>query len=111
MTRCCEIGSWRRTGPRSATISGVGRVCATDVGRGMSAAVRTGLLPKAVRPTRNLYLEVYTFDGTSGGLRIQTDGKMYAYSGSSFSFTSLAAVPTSTPFTLKSIKWLRPSET
>jgi hypothetical protein len=55
-------------------------------------AQQFAVLPKADRPSRNLYLEVYTYLGTSGGLRIQTDGKMYAYSGSSANFTSLAGI-------------------
>ena len=53
-----------------------------------------GILPVWDWPTRNLYFDVYTLNGTYGVLRIDTDGTMWAYGGlgSSKGYTSLAGV-------------------
>lgn len=53
------------------------------------------ILPAAARPTRWLYLTVYTYFGTSGTLLIRPGGAMSAYStpsGNATGYTSLAAV-------------------
>lgn len=50
------------------------------------------VLPAAARPTHDLYITVYTFDGTTGVLFIGTNGGMQAYAGEARSFTSLAGV-------------------
>jgi hypothetical protein len=50
------------------------------------------VLPAAARPTRDLYITVYTFRGTTGVLFIGSDGTMHAYFGQARSFTSLAGV-------------------
>jgi hypothetical protein len=50
------------------------------------------VLPKAARPAHREYITVYTFAGTFGTLQIDPNGTMWAYSGQSASFTSLAAV-------------------
>lgn len=57
-------------------------------------------LPKGARPTHDLYITVYTYDGTSGTLYIGANGVLDAYSltaADARDFTSLAAVsfPTS----------------
>ena len=53
-------------------------------------------LPQQARPASNLYLSVYTMNGTVGVLQINTNGAMYAYNGNSggnvTAFTSLAGV-------------------
>ena len=52
-------------------------------------------LPPQAWPASNLYLSVYTMDGTAGYLMIDTAGRMYAYSGpdgDAPDFTSLAGV-------------------
>lgn len=53
-----------------------------------------GTLPVWDWPTRDLYFDVYTLDGSYGVLRIDTDGTMYAYggSGSASKYTSLAGI-------------------
>jgi hypothetical protein len=50
------------------------------------------VLPSAARPSHNMYITVYTFNGTTGVLYISTTGSMEAYSGDARSFTSLAGV-------------------
>jgi hypothetical protein len=53
-------------------------------------------LPQQAWPNSNLYLSVYTLNGTTGVLQIDTNGEMYAYDGESngnvTGFTSLAGV-------------------
>jgi hypothetical protein len=54
-----------------------------------------GILPKGYRPAHDLYLTVYTLNGTAGTLVIQATGKMTAVSTpgtNATGFTSLAAV-------------------
>jgi hypothetical protein len=51
-----------------------------------------GVLPPWDWPTRNLYFDVYTLNGSQGVLRIDTDGTMYAYGGGANGYTSLAGV-------------------
>jgi hypothetical protein len=51
-----------------------------------------GTLPPWDWPTRVLYFDVYTMNGTHGVLRIDTDGTMSAYGGGAKSYTSLAGV-------------------
>jgi hypothetical protein len=53
------------------------------------------VLPKAARPAHWLYMMIATQNGTSGVLRIQSDGKMYVYgtpATNATTFSSLAAV-------------------
>jgi hypothetical protein len=49
-------------------------------------------LPVGARPSRNLYIEVYTSNDTTGDLFIGSDGEMEAYYGEATTFTSLATV-------------------
>jgi hypothetical protein len=57
-----------------------------------SGSFIAGQLPKSARPTRNLYLEVFTSSDVPGVLYIGANGTLEAYLGNSFTFTSLAAV-------------------
>ena len=50
------------------------------------------VLPAAARPTRVLYMAVYTLPGSPGVLQINPDGEMFAYLGNAQSLTSLAGV-------------------
>jgi hypothetical protein len=53
------------------------------------------VLPKGARPTHDLYLTVYTFQGTTGTLRVEPNGQLLAISSTntaSQDYTSLAAV-------------------
>jgi hypothetical protein len=51
-------------------------------------------LPRGTRPAHDLYIKVYTYNGSVGTLFIQPDGLMQAYSRGSdaTSYTSLAAI-------------------
>jgi hypothetical protein len=49
-------------------------------------------LPPAARPANDLFITVYTWDGTTGALSVGKNGTLEAYSGSATSFTSLAGV-------------------
>lgn len=49
-------------------------------------------LPQQAWPASNLYLSVYTYASTTGVVRIDTNGAMYAYGGKATSFTSLAGI-------------------
>lgn len=49
-------------------------------------------LPSAAWPASNMYITVYTWDGTTGVLHVGTDGTLEAFGGNSGSFTSLAGV-------------------
>jgi hypothetical protein len=49
-------------------------------------------LPVGARPSRDLYIEVYTANDTSGDLFISTGGSMQAYYGQATTFTSLSTV-------------------
>jgi hypothetical protein len=51
-----------------------------------------GLLPRAARPARVLYVTVYTLGGSFGVLRVEPNGRVYAYDGMARDFTSLAGV-------------------
>jgi hypothetical protein len=59
-----------------------------------TASSEFGVLPSWGRPSRNLYFDVYTLNGSYGVLRIDTDGTMWAYGGlgGAHEFTSLAGV-------------------
>ena len=50
------------------------------------------VLPKAARPGHDLYISVYTFDGSTGFLEILPSGQVYVQGAQSSEFTSLAAV-------------------
>ena len=50
------------------------------------------VLPKGSRPRHNLWITVYTLDGTSGTLQIDANGQMYAGGTSATGYLSLAAV-------------------
>jgi hypothetical protein len=49
-------------------------------------------LPQKFRPAHNMWLPVYTEDGTEGSLEIEANGQMFAFDGSAVGFTSLAGV-------------------
>ncbi|HEY1618027.1 MAG TPA: hypothetical protein VGG25_10440, partial [Streptosporangiaceae bacterium] len=49
-------------------------------------------LPVGARPSRNLYIEVYTASDSTGDLFIVSDGSLEAYNGEATTFTSLATV-------------------
>jgi hypothetical protein len=49
-------------------------------------------LPKAARPAHNMYITVYTFQGSTGVLYLGADGIAKAFRGKARSFTSLAGV-------------------
>jgi hypothetical protein len=49
-------------------------------------------LPKFAEPTRNLYLEVSTYNSTPGIVYIGSTGALQAYDGSAFEFTSLSGL-------------------
>ena len=51
-----------------------------------------GQLPKSARPTRDLYIEVFTSSDVPGTLYIGAKGTLEVFLGNSFTFTSLAAV-------------------
>ena len=51
-----------------------------------------GILPAGERPAHEIYLDVYTLNGTYGVLRIDPSGTMEAYFGSVTGYTSLAGV-------------------
>ena len=59
---------------------------------GTPASETFATLPPAERPAHEIYLDVYTENGTYGILRIDTDGTMEAYGGSANGYTSLAGV-------------------
>jgi hypothetical protein len=46
-----------------------------------------GFLPSTFRPTHNMWITIYTYDGTSGTLYIAQDGTMELFSNSSCSGT------------------------
>lgn len=50
------------------------------------------VLPPAARPAHNLYLSVYTYNGTIGLLEVTTNGNVSAYDGGAQQYTSLAGV-------------------
>lgn len=84
------------TGDPSACLEGDGMVylsgsVAWSAG---SASNVFATLPVWDWPTRNLYFDVYTLNGTYGVLRIGTDGAMSAYGGmgKSAGYTSLAGI-------------------
>lgn len=49
-------------------------------------------LPKRARPTRNLYIEIYTNSDVPGVLHVTSGGSVQAYDGNAYTFASLAAV-------------------
>ena len=59
---------------------------------GTPASEMFATLPPAERPAHEIYLDVYTLNGTYGILRIDPSGTMEAYGSSANGFTSLAGV-------------------
>jgi hypothetical protein len=59
---------------------------------GTPASSTFATLPAAEWPAHEIYLDVYTKNGTHGILRIDPSGTMEAYGGSANGFTSLAGV-------------------
>ena len=57
-----------------------------------SGSFIAGQLPKSARPTRDLYLQVFTTPNVPGVLYIGANGTLDAYFGNSYNFTSLSAV-------------------
>jgi hypothetical protein len=65
----------------------------------LSGSMHTGgtshvaaLLPKAARPAHQLFVQVYTFDGTPGWLQILPTGQVEAFGPVAADYTSLAGV-------------------
>jgi hypothetical protein len=50
------------------------------------------VLPPAAVPASTTYLSTYTFGGTAGALRIDTNGDLLAFDGKATSYTSLAGI-------------------
>jgi len=50
------------------------------------------VLPKAARPSAGMYISVYTEDGTTGWLHIQSTGQVYANGPDATGYTALANV-------------------
>ena len=61
---------------------------------GGASSAEFGTLPVWDWPTRNLYFDVYTMNGSYGVLRIDTDGTIWAYGGlgGASQYTSLAGI-------------------
>jgi hypothetical protein len=87
------------TGVPSYAVSG-GVVYLSGSLAGGSKALFT-VLPKAARPARQLYIQIYTFDGTKGWLLIRPNGQVQADGAGAPDFTSLAGVS----FPVASAKW------
>src|SRR5262249_34352654 len=50
------------------------------------------VLPKGARPAHKIIIDVYTDDGASGRLTVNTNGTLLAYRGQARLFTSLASI-------------------
>jgi len=59
------------------------------------------VLPKAARPATGMYISVYTFDGTTGWLHIQSTGQVYANGLDAGDYTNLASIA----FPVATTKW------
>ncbi len=55
-------------------------------------SAKFAMLPKGARPSHEVFVSVYTYQGTQGQLGIDPDGTMFAAGPSARSFTSLAGV-------------------
>jgi len=49
-------------------------------------------LPRGFRPAHNLWLPVYSFQGTEGSIRIAASGQMFAFGGDVTAYASLAGI-------------------
>lgn len=58
-------------------------------------------LPKAARPANQMYISVYTFDGSTGWLRILRNGEVQVNGADAASYTSLAGIS----FPVASTRW------
>jgi hypothetical protein len=93
------IGGWKSSqrrydtgAPRYAVLNGVAYLSGSLHG-GTTAAF--AILPRSARPTHNLFIEVYTFDGAAGALKISAGGEMDLIpgpAGDTTDFSSLATV-------------------
>jgi hypothetical protein len=59
------------------------------------------VLPKAARPSSGMYISVYTLDGTTGWLHIQSTGQAYANGSYATGYTDLAGIS----FPVAGTKW------
>jgi hypothetical protein len=59
------------------------------------------VLPKAARPASGMYISVYTLDGTTGWLHIQSTGQVYANGIDATGYTDLASIA----FPVATTKW------
>ncbi|HEX9035342.1 MAG TPA: hypothetical protein VF834_26160 [Streptosporangiaceae bacterium] len=79
------------SGDPSYTVRGGVAYLSGSLHGGTSSAFAT--LPAAARPASNLYLSVYTFSGSYGGIvYIGKNGTAEAYDGAATSYTSLAGI-------------------
>jgi len=83
---CCSAGA-----PRAGVSGGVVYLAGAIAGTSATSSV-FARLPLNDRPAHNMWLPVYTLDGTEGSLFIGPDGTMEAFGGSATGFTSLAGV-------------------
>jgi hypothetical protein len=89
-----EQSAWDTGDPAYCTDNGYVYLSGS-MARTNNASTYFAQLPQQAWPGSNLYLSVYTMNGTTGYLMIDTSGRMYAYSGpdgDATHFTSLAGV-------------------
>jgi len=88
-----EQSAWNSGDPAYCIDNGIVYVSGSLAQSRGSSGTYFAQLPQQYRPASNMYLTVYTYAGTAGGVvRIDTDGTMHAYGGAATSFTSLAGI-------------------
>jgi hypothetical protein len=80
------------SGDPAYALDSVGYVHLSGSLKGGSSATEAFVLPVHNRPANEVYLNVYTLDGTLGTLDIEPNGDVYVYGSSVGGYTSLAGI-------------------